>query len=71
MQVANTSSRLISSSISCGKHTYTGPIGGVSAILIARRSTRSSDVGCCTMVDHLVTGRAIATKSAAIWASIA
>ena len=46
-------------------------MGGVVAILIARRSIRSNDAGCVTRPDHLVTGRAMPTKSAAICASIA
>ncbi len=41
------------------------------AIFIARRSTRSSDAGSTTRVAHLVTGSAMATRSAAIWASMA
>ena len=57
--------------MSCGRHTYTGPIGGVAATFMALRNTRNNDDGCCTMVDHFVTGLAMATKSAAIWASIA
>ena len=36
-----------------------GPVGGVAAILIARRSTRSSDAGSTTRVAHFVTGLAI------------
>ena len=45
-------------------------MGGVAAILMARRITRSSDAGSITSVDHLVTGFAMATKSAAICASM-
>ena len=41
---------------------------GVLAILIARRTTRSSEDGSSTMVDHLVTGSIMATRSAAICA---
>ena len=41
------------------------------AILTARRSTRSTDSGSTTRVAYFVTGRAIATRSAAICASIA
>jgi hypothetical protein len=40
------------------------------AILTARRSTRSTESGCTTRVAYLVTGRAIATRSEAICASI-
>ena len=58
------------SSTSIGSATNTGPHGGVAAILIAFRSTRSVEVGSTTRVDHLVTGRAIETRSAAICASI-
>ena len=56
--VGRTSSTTIASRMSCGRHTYTGPIGGVEAILTARRSTRNSEDGSVTMVDHLVTGSA-------------
>ena len=42
----------------------------MAAILIARRSTRSIEDGSTIRVDHLVTGRAIETRSAAICASI-
>ena len=54
-----------------GSATKTGPRGGVIAIFTARRSTRSSERGSTTRVAHLVTGRAMATRSAAICASIA
>jgi hypothetical protein len=59
------------SSTSAGKATNTGPVGGVDAILMARRSTRSNDPGSTTRVAHLVTGRAMPTRSAAICASMA
>ena len=34
--------------MSWGKQTYTGPMGGVAAILMARRSTRSNELGSTT-----------------------
>ncbi len=66
-----TGSSLGWSSTSSGRETKTGPRGGVMAILTARRSTRSTDEGSVTRVAYLVTGRAMATRSAAIWPSIA
>ena len=54
-----------------GSDTNTGPIGGVPATLMARRSTRNSEVGSTTRVAHLVTGSAMATRSDHICASIA
>ncbi len=71
MTVGSTGSSVSASSTSIGSATNTGPRGGVIAILIARRSTRSSEPGWVTRAAYLVTGRAIATRSAAIWASIA
>ncbi len=53
-----------------GSATNTGPRGGVIAILMARRSTRRSERESTTRVAHLVTGRAMDTRSAAICASI-
>lgn len=41
------------------------------AIFTARRSTRSSEDGSVTRVAYLVTGRAMATRSAAICESMA
>ena len=46
-------------------------MGGVAATFIARLRIRSREEGCCTMTDHLVTGLAMATRSAAICASMA
>ena len=71
MLVGKTVSSLGASSTSAGRHRYTGPIGGVAATFTARRTMRSSDDGSCTIADHLVTGSAMATRSPAIWASIA
>ena len=68
--VGTTSSSDGASSTSMGSATKTGPVGGVAAILIARRSTRRVEDGSITRVAHLVTGRAIETRSAAICASI-
>jgi hypothetical protein len=70
-EVGNTCSSLGASRMSMGRETNTGAMGGVAAILILRRNTRSSDDGSTTRVAHLVTGLAIPTKSAAIWESMA
>jgi hypothetical protein len=59
------------SSTSIGSTTSTGPRGGVIAILRARRSTLRTELGSTTRVAHLVTGRAMPIRSAAICASIA
>ena len=64
-------SSLRASRTSAGRATKTGPVGAVPAILMARRRTRSTEPGSTTRVAHFVTGRAIETRSAAIWASIA
>ena len=69
--VGCTSSGLGASSTSMGSATKTGPMGGVEAIFTARRSTRSTEPASTTRVDHLVTGRAMATRSHAICASMA
>ena len=55
----------------CGSATKTGPIGGVAAILMARRSTRSSEPRVDDPRGPLGHRRGHATRSAAIWASIA
>ena len=52
-EVGTTGSSSGASSTSIGRSTKTGPIGGVAAILIARRSTRSSEPGSTTRVDPL------------------
>ena len=70
MLVGTTGSSHGASSTSIGSATKTGPVGGVAAILIARRRTRSVEAGSVIRVAHFVTGRAIATRSAAICASI-
>ena len=67
----STCSSLGASRTSIGRDTKTGPIGGVPASLMALRSTRRSDPGSTTRVAHFVTGSAIATRSAHIWASMA
>ncbi len=54
-----------------GSETNTGPMGGVAASFMARRRTRSSEPGSTIRVAHLVTGSAMATRSAHIWASMA
>ena len=68
---ATIGSSLMASRTSAGRATKTGPVGAVPAILIARRRTRSTEPGSTTRVAHFVTGLAIETRSAAIWASIA
>lgn len=60
-----------SSSTSIGSATKTGPRGGVSAIFTARRMVRSTECRSVTRVAYFVTGLAIATRSDAIWASMA
>ncbi len=71
IEVGTTGSLFGASRTSAGRQTKTGPVGAVPAILMARRRTRSTDPGSTTRVAHFVTGRAIDTRSAAIWASIA
>src|SRR3954447_19123930 len=70
MDVRTTSSCISASRTSIGSATNTGPHGGVAAILIALRRTRSVDDESTMRVDHFVTGLAIETRSAAICASI-
>lgn len=67
----STGSEFSSSSTSIGSATNTGPRGGVRAILTARRMVRSTERGSVTRVAYFVTGLAIATRSDAIWASMA
>src|SRR3972149_10040690 len=69
-EVGITSSTLGISRMSAGRQTYTGPIGGGGATLIARRNVRNSEAESVTSVDHLVNGLANATKSPKISASI-
>ncbi len=54
-----------------GSDTNTGPMGGVAASFMARRSTRRSEPGSTTRVAHFTTGAAMSTRSAHIWASMA
>lgn len=52
MNVGMTSSTTGASMMSWGMQTYTGLMGGVAAILTARRSTRSSEEGSTTIVRY-------------------
>lgn len=67
----STGSELSSSSTSMGSATKTGPRGGVRAIFTARRMVRSTECRSVTRVAYFVTGLAMATRSLAIWASMA
>jgi len=57
-----TSSRLGASRTSIGRLTNTGLGGGVMAVLMALRTTRSREAGSVTRLAHLVTGLAMATS---------
>ena len=57
--------------MSWGRLRKTGPVGGVAAILMARRNIRSKLPGSTTRAANLVTGRAMSTRFADIWAFMA
>ncbi len=57
--------------MSPGKDRKTGPVGGASAVLAARCTSRGRSAKRCTSADHLTSGRAMVGKSAHRMGSVA